>query len=164
MPMEIFRYDPHAGKSEHLGGMPGGEVYSMLPEDGKLYLCYYGGAIMNLYDPAKPFWKYGTGKDCNPITFGGVGDGHLRPRAMIRGPGDLIYIGSEPPYGQLGGAMGVWDPKLNKTVENYRQPGHQPKHRFVGLGAQERPHLRRQRQLGRRRHEAGGKGSQILCL
>ena len=120
MPMEIFRYDPRSSKSEHLGGMPGGEVYSMLEEAGKLYLCYYGGAIMNLYDPAKPFWKFGTGADCNPISFGGVGDGHLRPRAMIRGPGGLIYIGSEPPYGQLGGALGVWDPKLNKTVENYR--------------------------------------------
>ena len=120
MPMEIFRFDPRAGRSEHLGGMPGGEVYSMLEDAGKLYLCYYGGAVMNLYDPAKPFWKYGTGADCNPISFGGVGDGHLRPRAMIRGPGGLIYIGSEPPYGQLGGALGVWDPKQNKTIENYR--------------------------------------------
>jgi len=120
MPMEIFRYDPRAGHSEHLGSMPGGEVYSMLEETGKLYLCYYGGAIMNLYDPAKPFWKFGTGADCNPITFGGIGDGHLRPRAMIRGPGGLIYIGSEPPYGQLGGAIGVWDPHQNKTIENYR--------------------------------------------
>ena len=120
MPMEIFRYDPRAGRSEHLGGMPGGEVYSMLEEAGKLYLCYYGGSVMNLYDPGKPFWKYGTDKECNPIDFGGVGDGHLRPRAMIRGPGGLIYIGSEPPYGQLGGALGVWDPKQNKTIENYR--------------------------------------------
>ncbi|MBI4326446.1 MAG: hypothetical protein HY674_14450, partial [Chloroflexi bacterium] len=58
--------------------------------------------------------------DCNPISFGGVGDGHLRPRAMIRGPGGLIFIGSEPPYGELGGALGVWDPQQNKTIENYR--------------------------------------------
>jgi outer membrane protein assembly factor BamB len=120
MPNEIFRYDPQAGRSAHLGGMPSGEVYSMLEHDRKLYLCYYGGAVMNLYDPAKPFWKFGTGADCNPISFGGVGDGHLRPRAMIRGPGGLIYIGSEPPYGQLGGALGVWDPQQNKTIENYR--------------------------------------------
>jgi outer membrane protein assembly factor BamB len=120
MPMEIFRYDPKAKSSEHLGGMPGGEVYSLLEREGKLYLCYYGGAIMNLYDPAKPFWKFGTGADCNPISFGGVGDGHLRPRAMIDGPEGMMYVGSEPPYGQLGGAMGVWDPRLNKTVENYR--------------------------------------------
>lgn len=120
LPMEIFRFDPQAGRSEHLGGMPGGEVYSLLEHDHKLYLCYYGGAVMNLYDPAKLFWKFGTGADCNPISFGGVGDGHLRPRAMIRGPGELIYIGSEPPYGQLGGALAVWDPQQNKTIENYR--------------------------------------------
>ena len=39
---------------------------------------------------------------------------------MISGPDGLIYIGSEPPYGELGGALGVWDPKQNKTIENYR--------------------------------------------
>ena len=120
MPMEIFRFDPRVGRSEHLGGLVGGEVYSMLDHAGKLYLCYYGGAVMNLYDPAKPFWKVGTTADSNPITFGGIGDGHLRPRAMIRGPGGLIYIGSAPPYGQLGGAMAVWDPQQNKTIEYYR--------------------------------------------
>jgi streptogramin lyase len=120
MPMEVFRYDTAANHSEHLGAMPGGEVYSMLEREGKLYLCYYGGAIMNLYDPAKKFWRFGSGADCNPVTFGGVGDGHLRPRAMVRGPAGMIYVGSEPPYGQLGGALGVWDPKQNKTIENYR--------------------------------------------
>jgi outer membrane protein assembly factor BamB len=120
MPLEVFRYDPAANRSEHLGNMPGGEVYSMLEHERKLYLCYYGGAVMNLYDPAKPFWKFGTGADSNPVSFGGVGDGHLRPRAMIYGPGGLIYVGSEPPYGELGGALGVWDPRQNRTIENYR--------------------------------------------
>lgn len=119
MPLEVFSYDPSAKKSEHLGGMPGGEVYSLLPQEDKLYLCYYGGSIMNLYDPAKP-WKWGSEAESNPRSFGGVGDGHLRPRAMIRGPEGMIYVGSEPPYGELGGAMGVWDPKTNKTIENYR--------------------------------------------
>jgi hypothetical protein len=120
MPLEVFRYDPAAGRTDHLGNMPGGEVYSMLERAGKLYLCYYGGAIMNLYDPAKPYWRFGAGADSNPFSFGGIGDGHLRPRAMIRGPDGLIYVGSEPPYGQLGGAIGVWDPEQNKTIENYR--------------------------------------------
>lgn len=120
MPLEVFRFDPRSLQSEHLGAMPGGEVYSVLEHDQKLYLCYYGGAIMNLYDPAKPFWKFGSTPDSNPISFGGIGDGHLRPRAMIRGPGGRIYIGSEPPHGELGGALGVWDPTLNRTVENYR--------------------------------------------
>jgi streptogramin lyase len=120
MPLEVFRYDPGAGRSEHLGAMPGGEVYSMIEHQQKLFLCYYGGAIMNLYDPAKHFWKFGSTPVCNPVSFGGIGDGHLRPRAMIRGPGNLIYIGSEPPYGQLGGALAAWDPEQNRTVENYR--------------------------------------------
>ena len=120
MPLEVFRYDTGSRKSQHLGSMPGGEVYSLLEHKAKLYLCYYGGAVMNLYDPAKPFWKFGSAPGSNPVTFGGVGDGHLRPRAMIYGPGAMIYVGSEPPYGQLGGAMGVWDPTQNRTLENYR--------------------------------------------
>jgi hypothetical protein len=120
MPLEVFRHDPATGRNAHLGAMPGGEVYSMLEEAGKLYLCYYGGAIMNLYDPAKPFWKFGTSPESNPISFGGIGDGHLRPRAMVRGPAGLIYVGSEPPYGEWGGALGVWDPQQNRTVENFR--------------------------------------------
>ena len=120
MPLEVFRYDPRQQKSEHLGNMPGGEVYSMLEDSGKLYLCYYGGSVMNLYDPQNPVWKWGSTPDCNPLQFGSLGDGHLRPRAMIRGPDGLIYVGSHPAYGQLGGAMAVWDPKQNKVIENYR--------------------------------------------
>lgn len=120
LPMEVFRYEPETGKSVHLGGMPGGEVYSLLERAGKLYLCFYGGAVMNLYDPRRPEWKYGTSPESNPVSFGGVGDGHLRPRAMIDGPDGMIYVGSEPPYGQHGGAMAVWDPRVNRTIENYR--------------------------------------------
>jgi hypothetical protein len=120
MPLEVFRYDPRAGRSEVLGPMSGGEVYSMIEHEGKLYLCFYGGSVMNLYDPAKPFWRWGSTADCNPISFGSVGDGHLRPRAMIDGPDGMIYIGSHPPYGQLGGAMAIWDPRKNRTIENYR--------------------------------------------
>lgn len=120
MPLEVFRYDPKTSKSTHLGNMPGGEVYSMIVYHGLLYLCYYGGSVMNLYDPKNPAWKYGTDPDCNPRSFGGLGDGHLRPRAMIYGPNEMIYVGSHPPYGQLGGAMAVWDPKQNKVIENYR--------------------------------------------
>jgi hypothetical protein len=119
LPLELFRYAPAANRSEHLGWMSGGEVYSLLEWERKLWLCYYPGAVMNLYDPAKP-WNFGKAPASNPRLFGGIGDGHLRPRAMIYGPDGLIYIGSEPPYGQLGGALGVWDPKQNRTIENYR--------------------------------------------
>lgn len=39
---------------------------------------------------------------------------------MIVGPGDRLYIGSFPPYGELGGAMGVFDPAAGTVIENYR--------------------------------------------
>jgi streptogramin lyase len=120
MPMEIFRHDPATRQTQHLGAMANGEVYSMLEEKAKLYLCYYPGAVMNLYDPANPTWNHGSVAGCNPVNYGHVGDGHLRPRAMIRGPDGRIYIGSEPPYGQHGGALAVWDPGKNRTIENYR--------------------------------------------
>lgn len=120
MPLEVFRFDPATRRSEHLGAMPGGEVYSMMEHERKLYLCYYGGAVMNLYDPARPGWRFGTTPDSNPISFGGIGDGHLRPRAMVRGPQGHLFVGSEPPYGQLGGAIGIWDPSANRTIANFR--------------------------------------------
>lgn len=119
MPLDLFRFDPATKTSTDLGSLPGGEVYSMIEEKGKLYFAYYPEAIINLYDPAKPIWRFGKSPEDNPITFGGIGPGHLRPRALVRGPGGLFYIGSEPPYGELGGALGVWDPNQNKTVENY---------------------------------------------
>lgn len=120
MPLEIFRHDPASGHGEHLGGMPGGEVYSMLQHGRSLFLCYYGGAVMNRYDPWRSPWNHGTDRRSNPVSFGGVGDGHLRPRAMIQGGDGLIYVGSEPPYGELGGALAAWDPRLGRTVSNHR--------------------------------------------
>lgn len=119
MPLDLFRFDPKTKTSVDLGNAPGGEAYSMIENEGKLYFACYPDGIMNLYDPAKPSWTFGKSPEDNPITFGGIGPGHLRPRAMVRGPGGLLYIGSAPPYGELGGPLGVWDPKQNKTIENY---------------------------------------------
>jgi hypothetical protein len=62
----------------------------------------------------------GTKPENNPRGFGLMGDGHLRPRAMVMGPDGRIYVGSLPPYGQVGGALGVYDPKADKVMENYR--------------------------------------------
>ena len=41
----IFRYDPQTGESENSCGVTnaGGEVYGMVPLDGKLYLSSYAG-------------------------------------------------------------------------------------------------------------------------
>ena len=56
----------------------------------------------------------------NPRGFGPMGDGHSRPRAMVMGRMDAFMSASLPPYGQVGGALGMYDPKADKVVENYR--------------------------------------------
>lgn len=121
MPLEMFAHDPAAGRSVHLGNPTAvnGEIYSFLSLREKLYVCAYPGSYLSVYDPREPF-RFGTHPGDNPRGYGGVGDGHLRPRAMILGPEGKIFIGSLPPYGQLGGAMAVWDPRSNVTIENYR--------------------------------------------
>lgn len=121
MPLEMFVYDPTTQQSKHLGNptVVNGEIYSFVTLRDKLYVCAYPGSYLSVYDPKKPF-KFGTNPGDNPRGYGYVGDGHLRPRAMILGPDEKIYIGSLPPYGQLGGAMGVFDPVAEKVVENYR--------------------------------------------
>ena len=121
LPLWLFRTDPATGRHEILGKAShvGGELYSMLPLDGQLWMFAYPEAYISRYDPARPE-NYGDGPDNNPRNYGPMGDGHLRPRALILGPGKKFYVGSFAPYGELGGSMGVFDPALGKTVENYR--------------------------------------------
>lgn len=121
MPLELLSYDPATGKSANPGNPTavGGEIYSFATLGDRLYLCAYPGSYLSRFDPAKPF-HFGETPDSNPRGYGGIGEGHLRPRAMIVGPEGKLYIGSYPEYGRWGGGMGVWDPVQEKTVENYK--------------------------------------------
>jgi hypothetical protein len=121
MPCEMFAYEAATGRLTNPGNPcgVGGEVYSFQAFGKRLFACAYPGSVLAVYDPDRP-WDFGTEPRNNPMQIGQVGDGHLRPRAMILGPGDTLYIGSLPPYGQLGGAMGVVSTRTFKTVENYR--------------------------------------------
>lgn len=120
MPCEIFWCDPATGKMENPGNPTevGGEIYSMLDHQGSLYVCAYPGSFLSKWDPLKP-WDKGFEPGKNPREFGPLGPGHLRPRAMVHGPGDKIYIGSYPEYGKLGGSLGVWDPETDKLTDNF---------------------------------------------
>lgn len=121
MPCEMFVYEPSKTRLTNPGNPcgVGGEVYSFQALDKRMFACAYPGSVLAVYDHGRP-WDFGTKPENNPMQIGQVGDGHLRPRAMILGPNDDLYIGSLPPYGQLGGAMGVVSTKTYKTVENYR--------------------------------------------
>jgi hypothetical protein len=64
----------------------------LLAVDGKLWACACPGSVLAEYDPTKP-WSVGTLPTSNPRVYGYLGDGHLRPRAMILGPGRHLYNG-----------------------------------------------------------------------
>lgn len=121
LPLWLFRTDPRTRQHEVLPNpsRAGGELYTILNLDGKLWTFAYPSAYVSSYDPALP-WNFGNSADNNPRNFGVMGDGHLRPRAVIVGPQRKLYVGSYAKYGELGGAMGVFDPVAGKVVENYR--------------------------------------------
>jgi outer membrane protein assembly factor BamB len=119
MPMDFLRYDPKAGKGGLIGTVLGGEVYSMLAHAGRLYSFCYSPPDVFVYDPAKP-WSFGAKPDSNPRDLCPLGDGHCRPEGSAIGPDDLFYIVSHAPYGQLGGAMAIFDPKQQKVFANFR--------------------------------------------
>ncbi len=115
LPLRLFVYDPAVSSLTNLGkaAHAGGQVYSMGSYDGRLYLCSYPGAQLSVYDPKRPL-KFGDGQDANPRDLGAMGEGQDRPRAMVAGPHEKIYIGSYPDYGLHGGAISVFDPKKNE--------------------------------------------------
>jgi hypothetical protein len=121
LPLWLFRADPITGKSEVLGksSHSDGELYSMLPLDGTLWMFAYPDAYVSSYDPKKP-WSFGDSAENNPRNFGPMGDGHLRPRALVEGPGKKFWVGSFAPYGEFGGSMGVFDPEVGRPIENHR--------------------------------------------
>ncbi len=115
LPLRLFVYDPsnnsfvNLGKAAHATG----EIYSMGPLDGKLYLCSYPEARLSVYDPSKPL-RFGDSEESNPRDLGPMGGELYRPRAMITGPHGSVYIGGYPDYGLLGGAIAVYDPGKNE--------------------------------------------------
>jgi hypothetical protein len=115
LPLQLFVYDPQNHSLANLGkaSVANGEVYSLGSLNGKLYLCSYPEARLSVYDPSKPV-RFGEGGDANPRDLGPLGAELYRPRAMIAGPHEKVFIGGYPDYGLLGGAIAVYDPKKNE--------------------------------------------------
>jgi outer membrane protein assembly factor BamB len=115
LPLRLFVYDPKDGLLVNLGkaAFSNGETYSIGALGEKLYLCSYPGARLSVYDPKRPL-RFGHNEGSNPRDLGPMGEDQDRPRTMIAGPHGKIYIGSYPDYGQLGGAISVYDPKTGE--------------------------------------------------
>ena len=122
LPLEMFDFTPATRELRDLGNPTdvGGEIYSFAAASNRVYLCAYPRSFLSVYEPAQP-WHYGKAKDSNPRGLGFMGEGHLRPRALVIGPDHRVYVGSLAPYGQTGGALGIYDPQSDSVSENYPQ-------------------------------------------
>jgi hypothetical protein len=71
--------------------------------NGKVYFGTYGGAVIYRYDPSQPY-----DPKTNPGVLHAIGDGQSRPFAFTS-EGSKLFIGTIADYGQLSGALTVYD-------------------------------------------------------
>ena len=96
-----------------------GEIYYGVPYNGKIYTISYAEAGLAVYDPSKP-WSPGENTSSNPRTISYIPKDQYRPVGGIHlGPNGKMYIGTQPDYGLVGGALSVFDPATEK-LDVYR--------------------------------------------
>ncbi|WP_127581572.1 Vgb family protein [Paenibacillus koleovorans] len=82
-----------------------GQTEAMATLNGKIYYGVYPEAYLYEHDPSQP-WSIGT----NPVKlFDLKSNKQDRPGSMVTAEGKL-FIGSVPSYGELGGALTIYDP------------------------------------------------------
>lgn len=101
-PPGIARADAESGETEllPLSGQPEG----MVAHENYLVVGTYPGGWLNTYDTTRG-WEPGT----NPAPRVAIGHGQDRPVAFASAD-DVVAVGSVPDYGQLGGALTLFDP------------------------------------------------------
>ncbi len=117
----MFSYNPRTHELESYDQVidQGGEIYYGVPHRGRIYTISYVEATLATFDPSRP-WNQGDHADSNPRTILRIPEQQYRPVGGIHaGPGDRLYIGTQPDYGLLGGALSVFDPVTEK-LEVYR--------------------------------------------
>jgi streptogramin lyase len=112
----LFSYNPanHELRSYDQVIDPGGEIYYAVDYQNKLYSISYIRATLAVFDPSKP-WDQGERPDSNPRQILSIPQDQWRPVGGIHlGPDGKMYIGTQPNYGMLGGALSVFDPATEK--------------------------------------------------
>ncbi len=96
-----------------------GEIYYGIPYKDKVYTMSYAEAGLAVFDPHKA-WNPGEKAASNPRAIVYFDQLQYRPVGGIHlGPGNKMYIGTQPDYGLVGGALSVFDPETEK-LEIYR--------------------------------------------
>jgi hypothetical protein len=85
-----------------------GQIEGMISHQNRLYMGIYPGGFLHSYNPNESY-EMGV----NPVQhFGLKTEGQDRPFAL-ESAGNLLAIGTVPDYGQLGGALTIFDPATN---------------------------------------------------
>ena len=117
----IFSYDPGTQKLKSYDQVidQSGEIYYAIPHNGKFYTISYVEATLAVFDPSRA-WNQGDAANSNPRTILRIPKDQYRPVGGIHlGPGGKMYIGTQPDYGLVGGALSVFDPATEK-LDVYR--------------------------------------------
>ena len=101
LPGHSFSYDVNSGQLVDLGIIDSGrcQVYDTISLPRGLFLASYFGAFVDLYDPAAPL-----APGNNPRRLGHA-PGQERPVQWALGPDGMLYTGTMPAKGRLGGAL-----------------------------------------------------------
>ncbi|MBS0632297.1 MAG: hypothetical protein JSS11_10310 [Verrucomicrobia bacterium] len=112
MPNRLYRASLDGARIEDLGEhtFAGGEAYSTVTLDGKLYLGSYPESRLSVYDPSKPL-HFGAGPNDNPRDLGRLDGIGYRPNVLLATPDGRLWMGSSPDYGLYGGTLAWYDPK-----------------------------------------------------
>lgn len=103
-PQGMGVYNPDNGELKQLDGI--GQIEGMGVHQGKLYLGTYPGANIYEYEPGEK-WDFGT----NPKMLFSLKEGYKQDRPFaFTSTGDRLAIGTVPDYGELGGALTLFDP------------------------------------------------------
>ena len=100
-PAITFCYDTRSGKLADLGRLSTApiQVYDTLNHPSGLFLSSYMLASVDFFDPARPIKKPDNPRRIVTVT------GQERPAQLTCGPDGMIYTGTFPSKGRLGGAL-----------------------------------------------------------
>lgn len=84
--------------------------------NGNAYFGTYGGAVIYKYDPRKPF-NYREDSLGNPGVAYDMEEDQDRPFVMVNA-NNKLFIGTFPGYGQLGGALSIYEEDSQGNVKN----------------------------------------------
>jgi outer membrane protein assembly factor BamB len=100
-PAGSFCYDPRASQLTYLGRLTSApiQVYDTLNHPAGLFLSSYMPASVDFFDPALPVKKPDNPRHVVTVA------GQERPVQLALGPDGMVYTGTFPSKGRLGGAL-----------------------------------------------------------